>query len=280
MYSLFISGGIGLVLLLALGFTGAANWVWSCIWGLLAFFAGNACIGLVINKKIKAMMAELQGIMLQGQKRMQEKTQAWRFRPPGSIKQAQIEMQKMQHGFIEKALEYSGNFARYEKWSPLLSRQIATMRMQLNYQDRNFKAVDELLPKCLLLDHLTTSMAIARVYMRDGYKAAKDKKGRDVPNEIDKYFEKGVSRMKYGQGALLYGLYAWIKIKENDVDGAFNVLLRASKKMENDCVKYNIDLLKNNKPKQFSLAGLGDEWYALGLEEPRVKMQRSPQRPF
>ncbi len=223
---------------------------------------------------------DLQGIMMDGQRAMQMKTQAWRFRPPGSIKQAQLEIAKMQHVYIEKSLEHSKQLERYVKWSPLLGRQIATMRMQLYFQDKNYREVDALLPKCIMLDPMTVAMAIARVYQRDGYKKETDKKGRVIPNQIDKYYQKGISRLRYGQGALLYGLYAWIQVKENDVDGAFATLLQASKKMEHDCIKYNIDMLKNNKLKQFSLAGLGDEWYALGLEEPRIKSQRAPQRPF
>ena len=37
----------------------------------------------------------------------------------------------------------------------------------------------------------------------------------------------------------------------------------------------------NGKEKQFSNAGFGDIWYALYLEEPKVKPQRQrPGRPF
>lgn len=279
MYSLIISCSVGVATLLVFGLTEFANWVWASVWGVVAFLASNGIIGYFIGKKIKALMMEMQGIMMHGQRAMQEKTQVWRFRPPGSIRQAQIELQKMQHGFIVKALDFSSSLDRFKGWSPLLGRQLATMRMQLHFQDKNFKEVDALLPKCLIIDPMTSAIVIARLYMRDGYTHEKDKKGNDMPNAIDKHFSKGIARLRYGQGALLYGLYAWIKMQKNDVDGAFDILLRATKKMENDCIKYNIDLLKNNKPKQFSLAGLGDEWYALGLEEPRVKMQRQ-QRPF
>lgn len=280
MYSLLISSGIAFLLFLSLALPGVASWGWSILWGILAFLAANGLIGFYLNKKIKALMSDIQRIMIQAQKSMQEKSQTWRFRPPGSIRQAQIEMQKMQHGFIVKALEHTKNFEKYLRWSPLLSKQIATMRMQLNYQDKNFKEVDALLPKCLIIDPMTSAMAMARTYMRDGYKVEKDKKGNSIPNKIDKYFTKATLRIRYGQGALLYGLYAWILNKEGDVDGAFKVLLNASKKMENDCINKNIELLKNNKPKHFSLSGLGDEWYALGLEEPKIKMQRNHERPY
>lgn len=280
MYTLLISGGFGLLLLLTFGFTELSNWVWAVIWGFIAFFTSNALIGFHFKHRVDRLSRELQTIMTNGQRQIQEKTQAWRFRPPGSVKQAQIEIQKMQHGFIQKAIEHTATLEHYKHWIPLLDRQIATMRMQLHYQDRNFKEVDALMPKCLILDPMTAALVIARLYSRDGYKPAADKKGRPTPNKIDRIFSKATARLRYGQGATLYGLYAWIKIQVNDIDGAFNVLQLANKKMENACIKNNIDLLKNNKPKHFSLAALGDEWYALGLEEPRIKMQRQPQRPY
>ena len=280
MLSLITSGTAALAVFLALDLTKTSKWGWALLFAILAFFAVNAVIGLLVNRRMKAIAGSIQGIMAQAQRQMQEKTQAWRFRPPGSIKQAQIEIGRMQHAAIEKALAATEAFEPLRKWSPLLKRQVATMRMQLNFQDRNWKAVDALLPKCLFLDPMTTSMAIARTYAREGYRHETDKKGRIVPNEIDKYFERGVARLRYGQGALLYGLLAWIQNSVGDIDGAFATLQRADKKMENACIKKNIETLRNNKPKQFSLAALGDEWYALGLEEPRMKMQRSRERPF
>ena len=280
MYSLLITSSFGIAVALALALPGVSKWYWAVVFGILTFFASNAVIGYFINKRVKALIAEMQGILADGQRRMQEKTQTWKFRPPGSIKQAQLDMAKMQHEFVSKALDFMGNFRKFEKWSPLLSRQIATMQMQLHYQDKNFKAVDALLPKCLLLEPITVAMAMARTYQTSGYEKATDKKGRPVPNQVDRYFEKGTARLRYGQGALLYGLYAWIKLKSGDVDGAFETLLAADKKMENECLKRNIENLKNNRIKHFSLAGLGDEWYALGLEEPKLGGQRMPRRPF
>lgn len=280
MLSLLVSGAAAAAAFLGLFLSGASAWGWALAFAILAFFAGNAAIGYFVNRRVKAVAASIQEIMAQGQRRMQERTQAWRTRPPGSIRQAQLELAKMQHAAIEKAVAATGDFAPLRKWSPLLSRQIATMKMQLYFQDRNWREVDALMPRALLLDPMTVAMAIARSYSRDGYRRATDRKGRPVANEIDALFRKGTSRLRYGQGALLYGLYAWIQNREGDVDGAFATLLAADRKMENATIKRNIDLLKNNKAKQFSLAGLGDEWYALGLEEPRMKAQRSHERQF
>ena len=267
MYTLILSGILGVALMLGLGLTDVSAWGWAVFFGIISFMACNTIVGLLLKKRIKSLMDVMQGTLMTGQKQMQEKMNSWRFRPPGSPKQAQIEMQKMQHVAIEKALALSGAFEPYYKWVPLLKRQVATQRMQLHYQDRNFAEVDRLLPKCLFMDPVTMAMGLARKY------ANKDPK-------LDEFFEKNVRKLRYGQGAVLYGLYAWIAVKRDNLDAAINVLLRATRKMENETLKRNIEVLQNNKPKQFSLAGLGDEWYALGLEEPRIKMQRGPQRPF
>jgi hypothetical protein len=48
--------------------------------------------------------------------------------------------------------------------------------------------------------------------------------------------------------------------------------------MENATIKQNLEHLANNRINQFTNAGLGDEWYALHLEQPKVKTQR--QSPF
>jgi hypothetical protein len=52
------------------------------------------------------------------------------------------------------------------------------------------------------------------------------------------------------------------------------VLIEACEKMENETIKRNREHLANNRVGHFSNAGLGDQWYALHLEEPKVKMQR------
>lgn len=267
MLTLIISAVVGLLLMLPLGLTGTSNWGWAVAFGILLFLACNTIAGLLMKKKIKTMMDAMQSTLVNGQKQIQAKVNAWKFRPPGSPKQAQIEIQKMQHVFIEKALDQSKVFEPYYKWVPLLKKQVATLRMQLHYQDRNFSEVDKLMPHCIFMDPVSMSMRLARMYV-------------NKENGLDKFFEKNAAKLRYGQGAVLYGLYAWIAVKNNDLDLALKTLLRASKKMENDTIKRNIELLQNSKAKQFNLAGLGDEWYALGLEEPRVKFQRQPQRPF
>lgn len=269
MLILIICALLGIALALALALTGVSAWGWAVFFGISLFFGCQMLAGWILGRKIKAMMAELQGVLLQAQKQMQEMVNSPRFQRMGSIKQAQIEVGRVQHQFVAKALDKTKDFEPLYKWSLLLKKQINTFRMQMHYQDRNFKEVDRLLPQCVYMDPVSMSMRLARLYVN-----------KAPAKEQELFFEKHVRRLRYGQGAVFYGLYAWIAVKRDDVDTALRTLLRADKKMENETIKRNIELLRNNKTKQFSLAGLGDEWYVLGLEEPRFHQQRAPQRPF
>lgn len=270
MLTVLINALAGILVLTAFGMTDTANWGWSVFWGVLAFVAGQGTAGYLIQKRVKAAMGGVQKILEDGQKRLQFKVNQWQMRPPGSIKQAQQEMEREQRLFVERALEESKGLERFNRWAPLMGRQIATMRLQLYWMLKEFKKVDELLPKVLIVDPLMASIKIARLYMRG------EEEG------IAKIFKKHTARLRYGQGALLYGLYAWILVQKKDLDGAHKVLIEACEKMENDTIKKNREHLANNRVGHFSNAGLGDEWYALHLEQPKVKMQRQrySDRPF
>ena len=58
-------------------------------------------------------------------------------------------------------------------------------------------------------------------------------------------------------------------------------LTAAKNKSDHPVLLENHEKLVNGKAKQFSNAGFGDMWYALFLEEPKMKPQRQRQgRPF
>ena len=44
--------------------------------------------------------------------------------------------------------------------------------------------------------------------------------------------------------------------------------------MENETLRRNHESLINNRVGHFSNSGIGDSWYSLFLEEPKVRMQR------
>ena len=262
MYTILISFLLGVLVGGLLAWTHAARTLWIVLWGVLGVIAGQFAMGLFLRRKVKAAMDAVQNVLMAGQKKAQQKINHWQMRPPGSLKQAQLELERDQRVFIEQALETSKLLEKYARWTLLLDRQIATLRMQLHYQLKEFRKVDALMPKCMFMDPMTAAMKLARLHVRGETAAA------------EKFFHKQTRRLRYGQGTILYALYAWMLVQRKEVAAAHKVLVRACEKMENEVIKANRDHLANNRVNQFSNAGLAEEWYALGLEQPKVKAQR------
>ncbi len=252
-----LSVGFGLALGDVLGYG------WSSFCGVLTFGTVQFALGFVVQKKVKAAMADVQAVLVDGQKRLQAKTARWQMRPPGSVKEAQNEIARDQKAFVMEALARTEPLKRFKLWVPLMSRQIATAQFQLRWMIKDFKAVDELMPKALFMDPTMVAMKLARMQMTNAPTA-----------DIEKAYLKGVGRLKYNQNVLLAAVWSWILVKRGDVDGAFKALNSALKNSDNETLKANREHLANNRLSHFSNAGLGDQWYALLLEEPKIKMQR------
>ena len=128
---------------------------------------------------------------------------------------------------------------------------------------KDFKKVDELMPKALFFDPTMTAMKLARMYMLD-----------KPTEEIAKIYEKAVRRLRYNQNVLLAATYSWILVQRKDIDGAFKALNRALEKSDNETLKANREHLANNRVAHFTNSGIGEQWYALLLEEPKIRQQR------
>ncbi len=243
----------------------AAGWglPWSITLGVLAAFAVQVAVSLVIRKRLMKDMERVQLILADGQKKLQLKMQRWQMRPPGSIQAAQREIMEDTKVFVREALAATECLSRYRGWMPMIDRQKATAQLQLNWMIRDFKKVDELMPKALLVDPTMVAMKIARLQMLE-----------QPIEEIRKVYEKGVRRLKYNQNVLLAACYSWILVKRGLVDEAFKALTEALKNSDNATLRQNHEILMNNRVAHFSNSGLGDMWYSLMLEEPKVRMQR------
>ena len=117
--------------------------------------------------------------------------------------------------------------------------------------------------KALFLDPTMNAMKLARMYMTD-----------KPVEEMAKVYEKTTRRLRYNQNVLIAAAWSWILIQKKDVDGAFKALNAALEKSDNETLKANRDHLANNRVAHFSNTALGDQWYALLLEEPRIHQQR------
>ena len=236
---------------------------WSIFLGLVSFGVFQAAFGFFIQRKVKADMAKVQGILEGGQKRLQQKMQRWQMRPPGSIQAAQKEIADDTRVFVKEALAETENLRKYRLWVPMIERQMATAQLQLNWMIKDFKRVDELMPKAMFLDPTTVAMKLARQQML----------GADIA-EMEKVYRKGVRRLRYNQNVLLAATWSWILVNRGKVDEAFKALTEALKSSDNATLKRNHECLMNNKVAHFNNSGIGDQWYSLFLEEPKVKTQR------
>jgi hypothetical protein len=84
------------------------------------------------------------------------------MRPPGSIQAAQKEIADDTRVFVKEALAETENLRKYRLWVPMIERQMATAQLQLNWMIKDFKRVDELMPKAMFLDPTTVAIKLAR----------------------------------------------------------------------------------------------------------------------
>ena len=257
--ALAVGAGVGL----ALGLSDTCGYGWSTFFGVLAFGVAQGVGGFLVQRKVKAAMARIQAILQSGQKQMQAKIARWQMRPPGSLQAAQAEMARDQKAFVMEALAATETLHRFDLWVPMMKRQIATAQFQLHWTIGEFKAVDALMPKALFFDPTMNAMKMARLQMLDA-----------PLEEIEKVYTKAVRRLRYNQNVLLAATWSWILLKRGDADAAFKVLNRALEKSDNEVLKANREQLANNRLAHFSNAGLGEQWYALRLEEPRYSQPR------
>lgn len=257
--SVLVGAGVGL----GLGLTETLGYGWSSFFGVLSFGVAQFVMGRIFQKRLKGKMEAVQAVLLDGQKKIQAKMARWQMRPPGSIQAMQAEIARDQRVFVTEALARTEDLRKFMPWVPMMARQIATAQFQLFWMIREFKKVDELMPKTLFIDPTMKAMKIARMYML----------GKST-EDIAKVYTKAVVRLRYNENTLLAATYSWILVQRNDIGGAHKVLVHALEKSDNETLKANRDNLANNRVAHFSNSGLGEQWYALMLEEPKVRPQR------
>ena len=263
MLTVVLTALLGTCTCLGLGFSDACGWGWSVFWGLLAFGVANGVAGFLIQKRVKAAMGRVQEVLVAGQKQLQAKVARWQMRPPGSIQAAQAEMARDQKAFVKDALAETESLHRFDLWVPLMKRQIATAQFQLHWMIKDFDKVDALMPRALFLDPTMSAMKIARLHMLNRPTA-----------EIAKVYDKAVRRLRYNQNVLLAAAYSWILVQRGETDAAFKALNAALEKSDNETLKANRAHLANNRAAHFTNTALGDPWFALLLEEPKIHQQR------
>lgn len=240
---------------------------WSTFIGIAAFFVVQLIIGLIIRKKINAVTGEIQDLMEKTQNKLNRKMAQMQSRPMSSPKAAQQLLEKEQNQALRDALAITEKAKPYYKWNLLLKRQINTMKMMLHYQLKEFKKVDALLNDSFIFDSRSVAIKAVRMYKTEDPK-------------WEKYLAKKCRRFKGDDAVILYALYSWILVKEEKYEMASAVLAQAKNRIDNPVLNANRENLVNGKVKHFSNANLGEAWYSLYLEDPKIKQQRIVQRGF
>ena len=257
--ALAAAGGVFSLAFFACGFgTG-----WSVTLGIVAFIAVQAALSVYFLRRIKADMLAVQKIMVDGQKALQARMAGWQFRPPGSMQDAQRIVFEDTCRFVKAAIAETEKLAKYRPWVLLIDRQIATAKLQLNWMIKNFKEVDTLMKKAMFVDPVSVSMKMARMQMLG-----------EPTEAIAKVYDRCARRLKYNQNQLLAATYSWILVKRGETDAAFKALTAALKNTDDATLKRNHEALMNNRVAHFNNSGLGDQWYALHLEEPKLHQSR------
>jgi tetratricopeptide (TPR) repeat protein len=239
-------------------------WIgWSIALAVVAFMATTILINLAVKKRLEAVFTAVQNKVETTQDQLRRKINLMQTKNISGGKGLQRRMEKDQADGIRDAMKELDRIDPLRKWNLLAERQANTLRAQLCYQIKEFDRADEYFKKCLVLDALTLAMKIARMYSN----GEKDK--------IEKAFKRGVKRFKDEKGVILYALYSWILVKEERMDEAVAILDEAKDKTESEVLKANWEHLANGRVRRFSNAGLGDQWYALHLDQPKpVKVKQ------
>jgi hypothetical protein len=245
---------------------------------ILSFFVFFYLISFLIRKRVTKVQKELENIMLTARQRMNRKVQQFQTRPGGNIKLIQRQLEADQKVIYKQGLDFIPRLEPFKKWSPMMGRQIATMRMQFLYQLKEFDKVDEILAAGgfmkgpMMLEPMTVAMKMARQF-----------KNKDIEG-AEKLFKKRLKWFRGDRNTVLYGLMSWIWVKEGKIDEARDLLAKAKEKNGHPTFAHNWEQLSNDRVKSFSNSGLGEEWYGLYLENPpqpkqqRVQMGRKGRR--
>jgi len=254
---------------LAGGLTAAGiNRPTTIFFGIAGFIAAFYLTGFFVRRKITKVQKELEGIMLAGQQKLQRKVQQFQMKPGGNIKLIQKQIEAGQQEIYQQGLDFIPRLERFKKWSPMMGRQIATMRMQFLYQLKEFEKVDEILAGHglfkgpMLMEPMAVAMKMARQY-----------KNKDIAG-AEKTFKKKAKWFRGDRGTLLYGLMSWIWVKEGKVEEARHLLAKGKKSTGSEALAHNWEQLSNDRVKNFSNSSLGEEWYGLYLENPPQPKQQ------
>ena len=140
MYSIIISLIVGAVIGAITQRDLGTGWGIFCAVGVMLI--SQIVIGLLIRRKVGKLNLQLQQIMQAAQAKINRQMQQYQMRPPGNMRLAQQNLEKLQSDAVRRTLEATKEFEPWYKWNMMLKKQINTMKMQLHFQLKEFGKVD------------------------------------------------------------------------------------------------------------------------------------------
>jgi len=256
----------GVVLAGGLGLAWPGHPVIQGLVGVVGFIGTSLGINLVVRRRMEAIFKDVQAHLEATQGQLRRRITTIQNRNMGGGKAVQQSLEQDQEKAILDAIAIIDRVAPLKKWNLLAERQANTLKGQLYYQIKDFENAARCLDKSLVPtpDPLTLAFRMALMYRADRF------------DEIDKAFKRGVKRFKDDKGTLLYALYSWILVQREKIDEAIAVLDEGKTRTEDETLKQNWEHRANGRVRHFSNRGLGEQWYALYLEEPKpVKIRQT-----
>jgi len=214
---------------------------------------------------MESIFNSVQDKIMKSQKQIQRKINLLQNKNASGGKALQRQLAKQEADGIRDAMKELEKLKPYYLWNILAEKQANTLKLQLNIKIKDFPAATECAKNCLLLDPLSFAMHMTLLY--------KNKQ----TEELEKAYKKAEKKFKGDKIVIITALYTWILVKERKIDEAVVILKNIIDKTKNETLTNNWKVLANGKINRFSNAPLGDQWYALGLEEPkqiRIKQRR------
>lgn len=238
--------------------------IWSAVIAFIVLLGVQLLIALLLRAMSKKITVILQSIMQETQFKLQTLQNRFMQRPT-SQKEMMRAFEREQYAGLDRMLDALKLYEPLYRWNFMLKKQVNSMRMMFLYQKKDFAGADALMPRCVFYDPQSVAMKMARMYTNK------------TPG-LEKFFKKKSRSLKGNDAVLPFALYSWILVKEEKYEDAIKVLSDAKKKTSNEVIAQNLDTLLNQKYKHFSNSRLGDIWYSLYLEEPKMPKAQQQQQ--
>ena len=163
MLTMIISLSLGVLVFASTRFGAEFSTGWAVACAILSMFIFQLAAALLIRRAVNARNLQIQGIIMDVQKRLEAKQQHFMRHPLGSQKIMMQQLEQEQTAGLERALAACDIFKPLYIWNFLLAKQINTMKMAFLFQLKRFDDVDAIMPKCLFLEPQAVCMKMVRL---------------------------------------------------------------------------------------------------------------------